>query len=51
MLQLYPPYKNLIPEIPKVGKEKVTRATTVFNDLVDTTKVFFVEEVDPRHHE
>jgi hypothetical protein len=51
MLQLYPPYKNLVPEIPKVGKEKVTRTTTVFNELVDTTPIFFVEEVHPRHHE
>jgi hypothetical protein len=46
-----PPYKNLVLEIPKVGKEKVTRTTLVFNELVDTTMVFFVEEVDPRHHE
>jgi hypothetical protein len=51
MLQLYPPYKNLVPEIPKVGKEKVTRTTPVFNKLVDATMIFFVEEVDPRHHE
>jgi hypothetical protein len=51
MLQLYPPYKNLVPEIPKVGKEKVARTTMVFNELVDTTMVFFVEEVDPQHHE
>jgi hypothetical protein len=51
MLQLYPPYKNLVPEIPIVGKEKVTRARPNFNELVDTTMIFFVEEVDPRHHE
>jgi hypothetical protein len=49
MLQLYPPYKNLVPEIPKVGKEKVTRTTPVFNELVDTTPIFFVDEVHPRH--
>jgi hypothetical protein len=51
MLQLYPPYKNLVPEIPIVGKEKVTRARPIFNELVDTTMIFFVEGVDPRHHE
>jgi hypothetical protein len=47
MLQLYPPYKNLVPEIPMVGKEKVTRTTAVFDDLVDTTTVFLLEEGDP----
>jgi hypothetical protein len=47
MLQLYPPYKNLVPEIPKVEKEKVTRTTPIFNEFVDTTPIFFVEEVDP----
>jgi hypothetical protein len=47
MLQLYPPYKNLVPEIPKVRKEKVTRTTLVLNELVDTMMIFFVEEVDP----
>jgi hypothetical protein len=40
LLQLYPPYKNLVPEIPKVGKEKVTRTTPVFNELVDTMIIF-----------
>jgi hypothetical protein len=51
MLQIYPPFKNLVPEIPKVKEEKVTRITPVFNELVDTTTIFFLEEVDPRHHE
>jgi hypothetical protein len=47
MLQLYPPYKNLVPEIPKVEKEILTRTTLVFDDLVDTTTVFLLEEGDP----
>jgi hypothetical protein len=32
-------------------REKGTRVTPVFNDLVDPTLIFFLEEVDPRHHE
>jgi hypothetical protein len=47
MLQLYPPYKNLVPKIPKAGKDKVTKTTPVLNKLVDSRMIFFVEEVDP----
>jgi hypothetical protein len=51
MLQIYPPYKNLVPRFIGVTREKGTRVTPVFNDLVDPTKIFFLEEVDPRRHE
>jgi hypothetical protein len=46
MLQFYPPYKNLDPEIPR--KQKREGVTTVFNDLHKHTMIFFLKEVDPR---
>jgi hypothetical protein len=51
MLQIYPPYKNLIPRFVGSTREKGTRVTPVFNDLVDPTTIFFIEEIDPQHHE
>jgi hypothetical protein len=59
MLQLYPPYKNLVPEISKVGKEKITKTTPVLNELVNITPIFLLRklihdvmnEFDPPHHE
>jgi hypothetical protein len=51
MLQIYPPYKNLVPRFVGSTIEKETRVTPVFNDLVDLTMILFIEEVDPRHHE
>jgi hypothetical protein len=51
MLQIYPPYKNLVPRFVGSTREKGTRFTLIFNDLVDPTAIFFLEEVDPRRHE
>jgi hypothetical protein len=51
MLQIYPPYKNLILRFVGSTREKGTRVTQVFNDLVDPTTIFFLEEIDPHHHE
>jgi hypothetical protein len=51
MLQIYPPYKNLVPRFVGSTREKGTRVTPVFNDLVDPTTIFFLEEIDPQHHE
>jgi hypothetical protein len=51
MLQIYPPYKNLILRFVGSTREKGTRVSRVFNDLVDPTIIFFLEEVDPLHHE
>jgi hypothetical protein len=50
MLQIYPPYKNLIPRFVGSTRDKGTRVTLVFNGLVDPVMIFFLEEVDPRHH-
>jgi hypothetical protein len=47
MLQIYPPYKNLVPRFVCSTREKRTRFTLIFNDLVDPTAIFFLEEVDP----
>jgi hypothetical protein len=51
MLQLYTPYKNLVPRFLGNTREKGTRVTPIFNDLVDLAMIFFLEEVDLRHHE
>jgi hypothetical protein len=51
MLQIYPSYKNLIPRFIGSTREKGTRVTLIFKDLVDPTAIFFLEEVDPRRHE
>jgi hypothetical protein len=51
MLQIYPPFKNLVPRFIGSTREKGRRVTPVFNDLVDPTAIFFLEEVDPRCHE
>jgi hypothetical protein len=40
------PLKRISCRDSKVGIEIVTRTRPVFNDLVDTTAVFFLEEVD-----
>jgi hypothetical protein len=47
MLQIYPPYKNLVPRFVGSTREKGTRVTRVFNDFVDPTMIFFIEEIDP----
>ena len=44
-----PPLQESRPEIPKVRKEG--RGYTSFNDLLDPMTIFFLEEVDPLHHE
>jgi hypothetical protein len=46
MLQIYPPYKNLVPRFVGSTRKKGTRVTPVFNDLIDPTAIFFLEEVD-----
>jgi hypothetical protein len=47
MLQIYPPYRNLVPRFVGITREKGTRVIPVFNDLVDPMMTFFIEEVDP----
>jgi hypothetical protein len=51
MLQIYPPYKNLVSRFVGSTRERGTRVTLVFNGLVDPTMIFFLEEIDPQHHE
>jgi hypothetical protein len=49
MLQLYPPYKNLVPRFlgkREERKETKDRVTPVFNDLLDL-RCSLLEEVDP----
>jgi hypothetical protein len=46
MLQSYPPYKNLVPRFIGSIREKGTRVTPVFNNLIVPTAIFFLEEVD-----
>jgi hypothetical protein len=50
MLQIYPPYKNLVPRFVGSTREKGNKGTLVFNGLVDPTMIIF-EDVVPRHHD
>jgi hypothetical protein len=50
MLHIYPLKRNSSRDS-KVGIEKVTRTTPVFNDIVDTTTILLLDEVDSRHYE
>jgi hypothetical protein len=53
MLQLYPPYKNLVPRFlgkREERKETKDRVIPVFNGLLDL-RYFLLEEVDFLHHQ
>jgi hypothetical protein len=51
MLQLYPPYKNLVPRFlgkREERKETKDRVTPIFNDLLDL-RCSLLEEIGPLH--